>query len=588
MANDRISQIVTEVLSIGDPKARNSQEVVEVLSIGDPKARFSQHVVEVLINATVIGRVSQHAVEVLIQTNYILTEPASNTIAFTHSATFNIVDDVSASNTIVFDHSVEYDLIDGSGSTFERDAENTISFSHDVVRLFVDDEQTSNTISFSHSCEFHLPLAVHPRNTITFGQSVACVRIRNRDTSNTLTVTHLVHRILELSADNTIAFGQLEDEDYIKPTFNDLVFDHENDVEKFIVRTSFSNPIFTNTALVNTVLERLVEQTITFTHTLIRVIDLEADNTILFTQSVVGVASKYIAHTIIFTQLASCAKVLNREVNSVLGLFDDNFLNKSINKRMRTTFNIGHQGRLLHILGRSADNTLTFTQDLVKSRFNESVSNSFSNIFHSIQHTHIKNKVASNTLTFGHSVQVNTILGLSGSSTLTFLNSQRRQIRIGDLNEIEIPNVIVTVIKQGYIYDCNGYTPLKDRKKNLMTLSVAERAIVLPAPLFGDRLGNTDTFNMSFSMNGEIYTTVKKSETQTFGFEWDISVRKGQELAEFVFDFNTRAIRILTWTGEIWIARLMSNPINMTDMLRTDDCDSKVLVALDFEGLRIH
>lgn len=49
-------------------------------------------------------------------------------------------------------------------------------------------------------------------------------------------------------------------------------------------------------------------------------------------------------------------------------------------------------------------------------------------------------------------------------------------------------------------------------------------------------------------------------------------------------------MQIQNWKGEIWIVRLLTNPIEFSDQLRPSLCesDSKVTVALEFEGVRIH
>lgn len=314
-----------------------------------------------------------------------------------------------------------------------------------------------------------------------------------------------------------------------------------------------------------------VSSTVTPTQKLRRILELSVSNTITITQNRTGDRIKPTHSTIIITQSATVAKVLNRSVANTVQPVQGLARTLVINRSLQSTITPIENASSVHVKLLSASNTVTPTNNVVRERI-EAASSNLINLSQSVSVRKVMHLSASSSIHITQNGTRNLVYNRTVSSTITMVDHRIVPYRIGGLTTILLPAVRFSKVHPAY-----------------MTLSVGNDIVTLPAPEFGDKIGNTDVFTMSMAKTGKIYTTVRRSPTKNFNYEWDLFASKAEELKDFLWKYNAEAIRVENWKGEIWFARLLTNPISFQDILEHWDwCGGKVTVALDFEGVRVH
>lgn len=524
------------------------------------------------------------------------SKPASNTLSFGQNVNLALIVGANVANTLSLTQPVSREY------THNESVSNTLAFTQTLKRLLeysvsntlvltqiaigVRGKVADNTLTLTHDVDFEHPYGRSVSNTIAFSHSVNRGKVNVEEASNILVLSHNVKLLWERSVANTITFSQNAYVVASKTASNTLALTHDIDVEYYKLRKVFATVPLTHTLDLDTVLERSVANTITFSQVLTRVLEYSVSNTLTLSQDETHTNSKYVANTIVFDQTVVLARAYVRIVASNISLNENLELKRVVTKRMQSRVQLLQNGRVIHIHNMSVAQNINFTQDLVRERFEDATTDFFT-LVQDVDYKKLISLNVTQNINFTHAHARPVTYNFNLSNTLVFLPIRQRPITIGDLTQISIPNVIYSLHQRS---DYITTTPTERRRRQYMTISVPERTVLLPVPLFGDREGNTDLFTMSHAIDGTIYTTIKRSSTRNINFEWDVSYPKGEELAEFIWDYNTRAMRIETWNGEIWIVRLVTNPVTFTDSLRPSLCesDSKINVALDFEGVRIH
>ena len=338
-----------------------------------------------------------------------------------------------------------------------------------------------------------------------------------------------------------------------------------------VSKNVFTSLTPTQSVNVEKVLNRSVTSTVTPTQVLKRIIDISVSNTVSVTQSVVASRIKPVVSTVTITQSVVVNKVINRSI--LHAVIPQQVMTRNIvsNPSVVSNVTVTQSNTRIPVKFLSADSTVTITQELIRERI-EQASNSLVTLSHSVALSKVYNISIAQTIHPTDLVSRNIVINRSITDQITFSNFRIVPYRIGGIIEVLLPSLTATKVHPKY-----------------MVMSVGSRAITLPAPEFGDRIGNTDLFTMSMSKTGRIYTTIKRSPSKNLNYEFDLFSAKAEELKEFLWEFNSEAIKIENWKGEIWYARLLTNPIDFRESVEHRDwCGGKVNVALDFEGLRIH
>lgn len=497
--------------------------------------------------------------------------------------------DLFRMSTLAFTHDVSL-----AGSTFERSASSTIVFSHATAVHKVSERTATSTLNltqvltnqsgyFANNTFAPISTATYDAvfwkfvtQSLTLTQARSETEVRVRSASSTLAFSQSIVRQIGKALSNTLVFTQDATAELTRVAIDTLALTHDVDVTTAKVRSVFANFTPTHAVSREMVYDRSLTNTLTLTQTAQRAFEESADNTLTLTHTVLHSNAKFLTQSLALAHTVEYDKVFTRSIAHTISFEHEVDFTRVINIAAPPSLLIlRHGGRFRPLRFRTAFNTLTFLQDLVKSRFTQSESSILA-FAQTLELTHVKNISVSNRINLSQLPERQNTYGRSVSNNLVFLPERRQEIRIGELLVVVTPTVTGTVISRTV------------KKRNLMLLEVAGVSVVLPAPQFGDREGLMDAFNMNISMTGEIYTTIKRTGTKALSYEWDLSYRKAEELAGFIWENNAKAIKVTTWEGEVWLARMVGNPVELRDMLRVGDCDSKVFVQLDFEGVRIH
>lgn len=404
------------------------------------------------------------------------------------------------------------------------------------------DQSVSNTLNLTQSGSVNKSIGVSANNSLSLTQQV--IPVKDGIASNTLTITQ-----------DTLA-----------------------DKSKF--RRIFDNLFLTQSATVTRVANVNASNTLALTQSTKRVIFVTASNNLALTQDDAFVKSKYIAQTLTITHSVTLQKIYNRSVIQSIGINHTYTVNKSIQVGGSSILSFGQTSQRQNVKTATASNTLVFTEEAVRTKIIAASSNLIG-LSHSVSLVRVLNRSAASTLALIQNMQRNVNYGRSVANTLQFFNSRTKTIRIGTLTEVLIPNAALSIVR--------GFSTVCGEKENSwMTFQAVGKIITMPRPLLGDKEAGTGAFNLSYSMTGIPYTTVKRSLTETLNWEFDIRYDKFRELSDFIFEANAQAFLINDFKGRQWVGKLMSNPVTFTDHLEPQNCDSKITVSLDFEALRLH
>lgn len=572
MGNARVAQEYIEAVTYGSGNARVAQQYIEMLATASSEARVAQIYLEAITNIGNLTGIGSNTLSFTQSTNLGHGRSIVSTLALTSDATTDLLKSVVS--TIVLSQSAVQETI--------RPASNTLSLSQSVALALIVGRNLPQSITITQDVTFDHPLGQMGESDLILTQDVNLDKVRGRSVTQSLSLSHVVNVTFVKSVTHTITFTQLTDYVLTTTASNNLTLTQDVIEERYKLRHTFSNLNFTQSVDVTTIISEDLSQTLNLTQTLKRILEETTSNNLSLTQTVVAIAAKNVRQTLTLTQAVVLQKVLIRPVISTLHFTEVLSTLRLINKRMFSNLHMTQGGRVFPIFSRSAHNDITLGQILYKDAFSQANS-AFVSLDHDVRLQHIRNLSITHNINLTQNVVKASVLNFNLSDTLTFPEYRTQQIRIGDLTEITIRNVQYSLLHP----NDNQATR---RRRQVMTLSVPGKTIILPVPHFGDGEGITDSFNMSYAVDGTVYTTVRRSGTKSINFEWDLKYPKAEELKEFIWDNNSKAIRIDNWNGEIWIVRLLTNPIDFTDNLRPSLCesDSSVIVALEFEGVRIH
>lgn len=113
-----------------------------------------------------------------------------------------------------------------------------------------------------------------------------------------------------------------------------------------------------------------------------------------------------------------------------------------------------------------------------------------------------------------------------------------------------------------------------------------QSAVVLPRAELDDKENSTNSISVRRSMNGIMYTYVKRPGTRMLSYTIDMTRQKGLELQNFFEQHNGKHMKLQNWKGEVWDVQLLTNPLDFVQNRRDGPC-GQVGINLQFEGSKI-
>src|SRR5690606_24222253 len=115
-----------------------------------------------------------------------------------------------------------------------------------------------------------------------------------------------------------------------------------------------------------------------------------------------------------------------------------------------------------------------------------------------------------------------------------------------------------SVISQGNTFNRNIQNNLnlvqilkEEKYERYMILSLPERTIILPRPIFNDAEVANNIVNLKKSQNNQIYTTIKSTDTKNLKLAFQLGRQKSLELYSFIISISGRIIKMVDWKGKI-------------------------------------
>ena len=113
-----------------------------------------------------------------------------------------------------------------------------------------------------------------------------------------------------------------------------------------------------------------------------------------------------------------------------------------------------------------------------------------------------------------------------------------------------------------------------------------QTTLVLPSPVWGDRVEIAATVSTIRSMNGTSYTYVKQREgRKRLHFDFKIARHKALELRAFIKVYYATPLRLTDHNGIQWIAYLQNNPFESAGDSKAEPFPGgeTMTVTLEFE-----
>ncbi|TXH08445.1 MAG: hypothetical protein E6R03_18190 [Hyphomicrobiaceae bacterium] len=530
-----------------------------------------------------------------------------------------------------------------SGGVFNRSIGQTLSFvqfvglNKDIVR------EVSQTLTFVQAVHSIIPATA--TNTLTFTQDVTYQKFKVGNASNTFVPTQLatyersinqlkghnltilqavvLKRNIGVFASSTLNLTQLAQGVVTKPAYNTLVMSQSATYTLSKVARNLFEP------------QHFVERDLTANRTLMQTFqpyhavglnklsNESVSQTLALAQSVIGVAVKNASNTLALTQTVNLQLVKPASNFFGLGHFAD--VNGTFNIRRGHKFKITQSVTLEHSSARgvtnvlafnqkakatrvrhaSASNTLVLHQELVQEHFDRSKTDVL--VFsQTAVGNRIINRSVGNQLHLAQSMVLSKTLNRTVNHTLTFNNSFQKNVYIGSKQVAIVtvgPSQTVTINGKQFVLNSvgpSGYVPINGSQyvivrsaeavlvKNYVVLEAPGGAIVLPAPEFNDSENWTATTNVKRTMDGSRYIYKKETPANHLSYTFVVDRLKALEMRRFLMMFNTTAMRMINWKGEVWIVVLTNNPFQIIEEgYRSTLYGNRCRFTLDFEGVRI-
>lgn len=321
-----------------------------------------------------------------------------------------------------------------------------------------------------------------------------------------------------------------------------------------------NNLVLTQTAIVNTILHQKArnafqpEQLINLN----RVVTVSVSNTLSMLQVFhkIGTANSVLA----FNQTAIIKFSLLQTDNSIslTGVTTCQRIRSasSFNILVLQTTAIGHG-----VFSQNVSNTLTFSQELAKDfqRITQSI------IFtQSTTGTISKQVNASNNLLIQQSINTQNIFNKIAVNVLNLMNGFIYHTQMSSKTVIIPPATVIIV-------------------KRLTLLRVANSVIVLPTAKLADTLNFDGSILIKRSINGILYTSIKRSDLFKLKYVWTLDRKKALELKAFIINNFHDSIIMTNWKGEVWNVNIINSPVEMF----AKSIGERIDVAIEFEGIKL-
>ncbi len=112
--------------------------------------------------------------------------------------------------------------------------------------------------------------------------------------------------------------------------------------------------------------------------------------------------------------------------------------------------------------------------------------------------------------------------------------------------------------------------------------------MLLPNPVFGDSEAPRDTVKTRRTMNGTMYSYVRRTGgRRELVFEFNLTRLKALELLAFMQSYHVSVIELTDSLGQVWVGNFTNETIDVENNERAEDKPGREMttVHLTFEGV---
>ena len=120
----------------------------------------------------------------------------------------------------------------------------------------------------------------------------------------------------------------------------------------------------------------------------------------------------------------------------------------------------------------------------------------------------------------------------------------------------------------------------------MIKLVAPETTTFLPSPEFSDSERSRVELNIKRSMNNTKRVYVKRGQTSTLNYSFDLTKMKALELRAFILKYIDTEITLVNHKDETWRVKFSSNPFDFSARAAARNWEGNELVSINltFEG----
>lgn len=533
----------------------------------------------------------------------------------------------------------------GGGGTLNRSADNTITLLQQVARELTLEREIShtltltqsialvrpadgeNTIVFTDLAEFTKFKVLTASNTFVPLQTALCERNVNKavyDTLSSLQQVVLLTRDITLSASSTLTLSDDATGIASKLAFSEITF--TDDAEFDLAKAAHNFFDVQQFVTVELTLNRAIDQQYQPYHNLVvaKLLNPAVADTLVLTQEVIGVAVKNASDLFTITQSVNFTLTKNASNFFGLGHFADVVgthiirrghlfrpvgtvgVEVSASREATSVFGMNQFAKATRIRVASASSTFVPTGHLVQEYFDASIEDNLV-LSHDAVGARIIVRSVNHSLGLSQSHVLSKTLNRTINDTLAFNSSFQRLVNLGSRQVVlvsSVPSQTVTVNGNQFVLnssDPGGYAPVSGVQyvtvqsaqavvvRSYVILEPPGGVLVMPAPEFGDSENWTAKTNIKRTMSGARYIYKRENSSNRLSYTFVVDRLKALEARRFLLQFNSTAMRMTNFKGEIWVVVLTNSPFDLTEEgFRSTLYGNRCRMTLEFEGVRIN
>lgn len=487
-----------------------------------------------------------------------------DTITFSETLFRNIVSGQSITDTLTFtEHAVH---------TIFASITDDLTFTDEMDGLRYTVGISADTLTLNETLARQL-LAVRVINEgLPFTELLTKNANRLRPITESLTLTDVMLGLNVKPAYDTITFSETLTEFIAKLVRDFIDWDSIFSVNGVFNRSTGDVFEMYDSIFLNTYMRLPIVDSILFTEVMNGQVIRVAADTLTFTETTTAIASKIAVDSLTFTDVLKVNKVQQVTSADTMLFTDTTNVNIVVTEVLSDSLILSDNLQMVRWRFGVATDSMSFTDKVVRE-IREAVISTDLTFSDTLAYHKIGNRTILDTVTFTDSARVSIVYTRSLVDSLVFLEAPPADI---------LPPAAIS-IPAGGSTTVGAYGVVAGK---MMTFIGQTRSVVIKAPEFNDFITERVQTVFKRKMTGVVSTFIKTSPEQKLHYEFLVPKPKADEFRAFLDAENGNAFTIYDWNGYVWIAKLLTDNIDKTEVGRWDPCGNKTHITVEFIGRR--